>query len=442
MNYFGITAKTVEWILANNNLLSSFKEDLRKILHEKSLAEGVVAAGPIRITSADDNLMCFWNNEYLTGTDTEEWAFVKLVNDFGLLSEDEIYEEVVERFLSVISLRMQNFNLPEDRYIHRVVGENIHTCLAGRGSLTRKYSLGWYEDKITVSTGSYHSMIIIGPSNIDGLTVITNALNKIKPTLPKLLEQANDMLVKSRQRPILENKYFAEFRNRNVTKLVENGMPEGDQQMDENKISHEARFTTLDWTYDDWIKPDSPLTQLQREIWKSDTILKQPLRIIGAAGTGKSLLMQLLTIKRLRAAQSENTTISILYVVHNNEIAITIKERFKDLGAEDFLVGKTGQTLIIQTLFEYAYTKLALDETMLMDRDASQTKMFQRLVVIEYIEELLEQKDGLLEKSNLIKKVAENYDLRELFADIVVSEIGIGIKGRDLSNNKRKYIES
>jgi Cdc6-like AAA superfamily ATPase len=444
MEYLGITFKTVEWLQSNNNLLESFKEGLKMVVYEKSLAEGVIASGPIRITSVDGNLASVWNNEYLSGTDTEDWGFIKLTNELGIMQEMDIYEEVIEMCLTLISFRLQGFNLPDDRFIHRVVSENFHTCVAGRGE-ARKYSLGWYEDKVISNRGSFHSLLIVGPCNADLSHIsntISNTLNKLKPLLPRLVDSANDLLVKSRQRPILETKYFVEFRDKKSDFGTDEDLPEGDKQLKDNKVSNNASFTTLSWTYSEWIKPDSPLTVLQRDIFKSDVILRQPLRIVGAAGTGKTLLMQLLAYKRLEVAKAAGIPVSIFYVVHNNEMALNVKDKFQILGAADYLNGRAEQKLVIKTLFEYARDALSLDSTMLIDKDASQTKMFQRMAVTEFIEEVIEDKPEIINKSDLIKKISENLELRDVFADIVVSEIGIGIKGRDLSRDRRRYIES
>jgi superfamily I DNA/RNA helicase len=445
MHYLGITFKTVEWLLANSNLLECFKSDFKSVFQEKALSEGVISSGPLRITGVDGNMICVWNNDYLSGTDSEDWGFVKLDNDFGIMEEPSIYDEVIERCLTLISFRLQGYNLPDDRLIHRVAGENLHFCLAGRGDAARKFTLGWYEDNVSSNKLNLHSLLIIGPSNADLSrfpNIVTNALDKLKPILKKLIDSANELLIKSRQRPILDSKYFGEFRNRNLGQTIDDGLPEGDKQLDANKVSDEARFVTLGWAYQDWIKPNSSLTGLQREIYSSDIISQQPLRIIGSAGTGKTLLMQLLAFKQLEKAREADEPVSVFYVVHNNEMAISIREKFITLGAEDYVTDKVEQKLVIKTLFEYACETLDLDSSMLIDKDASQTKMFQRMAVTELIEEIIKDSPNLVAKSMLIKRISENFEFRDVFADIVVSEIGIAIKGRDLSNDRRRYIES
>ncbi|MFN4315486.1 MAG: UvrD-helicase domain-containing protein [Chitinophagaceae bacterium] len=443
MQYFGITFKTIEWLLANTTLLETFKKDLRYSLG-KSLAEGVLTAGSMRLTASDSVLLCVWNNDYLSGTDTEEWGFVKINGKFGLLETESIYEEALERCLNLVSLRLQGFNLPDDRYIHRVKGENLHTSLAGRGDQARKYTLGWYEDKVHTSKGAFHSLLIAGPSNeqVQSLSNLINTLENLKPTLAKLVDNANDLLVRARSRPILESDLFSEFRNRSIEQASEEGILNIDKQLGENTFDDDKRYTTYDWNYSQWIDDTSPLTSVQRDILKSDIILEQPLRIIGAAGTGKSLLMQLLVLRRLEDAREKDLATSIFYIVHNNEIANSIKLRFSTLGADKYLDLSGSQRLVVKTLFQYACEVLKLDDSILIDKDASQTKMYQRLVVLESMEEVLRNRPKFIDESHLIKRVSEDGGLRDVFADIVVSEIGVGIKGRDLSNDRRRYIES
>lgn len=444
MNYLGVTRRTVEWLLANNNLLEAFKADLKKIFLDKSLAEGVIVAGSLRLTSADGNLLSVWHNDYLSGTDTEDWGFVRLVNGFGIMEEETIYPETLERCLNLISIRLQGHNLPDDRWIHRVAGENTHTCTAGRGDAARKQTLGWYEDKVKTKKGMFHSLVIIGPSDepLQTLTNITAALEQTKPVLSKLVDLANDLLVKARQRPVLENKYFTEFKNRSLEVTVPESYENGDMQLDGQNVSDEARYETLTWGYSDWIRPESPLTKLQREILQSDIILQQPLRIIGAAGTGKSLLMQLLAMRRLEDAKQQGVPISVFYIVHNSELETTIRQRFSALGADGYLSEQGEQRLIVKTLFAYSCEQMNLDKSILIDKDASQTKMFQRFVVRETMDQLLSEKANLIAKSELLKKVSEDHTLRDLFADIIVSEIGVGIKGHDLNNDRRGYVDA
>lgn len=441
MNYLGITLKTTEWLLANPHLFQSFKNDLKMLVMVRALSGGVVTAGQLRVTSSDENLIAIWNNDYLTGTDTEDWGFIKLKGEFGILSVDEIYNETLERAVAIINFRLQHLNLPDDRFIHRTLGDNLHTCLSGRGD-ARQYSLGWYEDKISVKKGSFHSILISGPSNIPGLEAITYALAKSKPYLPKLLESANDLLIKARQRPVLDGKFLEAFKTKLKPPFQEYDLPIGDKELDSKKIVREVSYSTVDWKFENWVALNSPLTALQREILDSDIILTQPLRIVGAAGTGKSLLMQLLVIRRLKKSEEINESASILYIVHNSEMANSIREKFITLGAEKYLSEEVGQKLIIKTLFEYACEELKLDESLIMDKDASQTKMYQRLAVSECIDEIFKESPEKSNKTDLLKKISESHELRDVFADIVVSEIGIGIKGRDLVGDKRRYVES
>ena len=97
--------------------------------------------------------------------------------------------------------------------------------------------------------------------------------------------------------------------------------------------------------------------------------------------------MQLLGIRRLRLAQETSDQIRILYVVHNGEMANTVRNRFMTLGASEFLNPGSSQYREISTLFEYCRSNLDLPFTSIIDKDAHQTKAYQReMVLIAQIE--------------------------------------------------------
>src|SRR5262249_10232405 len=96
-------------------------------------------------------------------------------------------------------------------------------------------------------------------------------------------------------------------------------------------------FAIEGWTYDQWTERQSPLTTTQRRILESDIADRQPLRIAGAAGSGKTLLMMLLGIRMLSRAAREKRPLRVLYVVHNAAMQEKVWFNFITLGAGPFL---------------------------------------------------------------------------------------------------------
>jgi hypothetical protein len=452
IKYIGITQKTANWFLTYPNYLEALKADFRLLLNNNSISSGLIAIGPLRISAFDDQLLIIWNNDYASGTDFEEWGFIRIQSPLGLLDEADMHNEVLERELYVINQRLQGLLLPDDRMIHRSLGKllganftNMHRCLAGRGERARHFCVGWYEGKVASSKGSFHSIICVGPSSDDGYDILTRYIQEAKDILPKLLETANITIAKSKSRPILDVSIFTRIKDlfsSDNLKKGENNLPvESPPELDEG-ISSDTKYSTLSWTYHDWIEPQSPLSKIQRYVLESDIILKQPIRIIGAAGTGKSLLMQLLSMRRLYSAMEKSEECKVLYLVHNSEMSNSVWNKFETLGAEDFLIGDLPQKLEIKTLFEHCCTELDMDESSIIDKDAYQTKIFQRQVVLECIGDVFSTKEIKPSKSDLFSKVSQNPELLEIFSDLIANEIGVGIKGRDLTTDKKKYINS
>jgi hypothetical protein len=204
----------------------------------------------------------------------------------------------------------------------------------------------------------------------------------------------------------------------------------------------ELSFTTEDWTYDRWIVLDSPLTTTQRRILESDIADRQPLRIAGAAGSGKTLLMMLLTIRILRRAEKSQQSLRVLYVVHNGAMQAKVWMRFIALGAGRFLEGKLNQILEVRTLFEYSRVVLEVGETAVFDPDAQESKDFQVHLVSECLRRILSQQSAAVANSKLLSEVAKNEELFPVFVALISDEISLAIKGHDLVNDRKTYVAS
>lgn len=444
MKFLGIPRPTAEWFINHRDYLDSLTEELPYITSESALSEGVIAVGPLRITAHANQVITIWNNEYLTGTDYEDWGFIKLTGPLGLLEVPALRGNVLEGALFVINQRLQSLYLPEG-WNYRPRMSNVFTCKAGRGEAWH-YSLGCYDSKVQTSKGSLHSIVCVGPSNLQGFDVIEKQTLDAGNLLPRLLEVSNQLLVKVKSRPVLDTPKFKSLKDQLTSDILKKGGHELPVQsvpeLGANLITDESKFSTLAFTYEDWTGTNSPLSDEQREILESDILLKQPLRIIGAAGTGKSLLMQLLAIRRLLDAKEKGLSLKILYVVHNTEMISTVTEKFRTLGGTEFLREDNEQRLYITTLFEHSCTELKIDRNAIIDKDAQQTKLAQRYIVQECIDTVFNKNQFWILNSELFKKVQHNQDLGDAFADLVVSEIGVAIKGRSLSSDKKQYVEA
>lgn len=441
MQYLGITQATAQWLLSHSSLIDAVERSLDLTEQIKALRITEVVEGPLRISgSSDGRLVALWNADYLTGTGAEDWGFILLRNHFGLLGESSIRREVFERCLHVIDQRLRGLIL-DSALIHRSWDNGIHTCLAGRGEDARHYSIAYTESDLKLRATGTRSVICMGPSK--EFEPLVAAISEHKSILPALVSSANELLAPLRRKPLQDTNAF-----QTIHKALQQALPRPKPSptgltVPIKTVTPDVRDTyrTLGWTYDEWTSPQSPLSPIQRRILESDAMLQHPVRIVGPGGSGKSLLMQLLAIRRLHDAKLSGQAVQVLYVVHNAAMARNLADRFHILGAQEFLEGSQWK-LTVCTLSEYGKKQIELQDSSVIDVDAHQTKLFQLTQVADALKKTLESNLERIQESPLLRQVANDENVFNVFAKLLMTEISTAIKGHGLVNDSEKYINS
>lgn len=439
--YIAITQQTCTWLLAHPAVLSS----LYKCMGEgdiNSLSKGEFSSGPLRLAgTADGKVVAIWNKEYLSGTGHEAWGIARLTGEFGLLSKEPISQQVFEREIYVFNQRLQSLIIDSD-FIHRTWPNGSQTCLAGRGSEARQYSVCYFEGGPGFASLNAKAVIAIGPGHdFDDLQqAITREIAQLAP-----LASAADAIVDTRRRPLIEAPMFQALRSAL--------QPDQQHELQFDKVnlnthfhpttSNVATHETSHWSYDDWITRGA-LNDAQRRVLESDVLLRHPVRVIGPAGSGKTLLMQLLAVRHLRRAELADERIKVLYIVHNTAMAQTVSDKFRVLGAEDYLTNPH-QSLKITTLSEFGRQASGLTETMVIDKDAHQTKIFQLNQVRQSLKAAISANSEKVSGSPLMSQVASDEDLFNVFRLLSYPRFpmqlraeGLRIMKRDMSMRKRR----
>jgi hypothetical protein len=436
-----VTQPTASWLLANTSHLRAVIGAISELAQTTALTRTVLAVGSLRAAmTADVRLLALWNTDYLLNSGEESWAVIQLKAPYGALDAPDVLEEVIERELFVANQRLQGL-LVDTAFISRHFDGNVHTCIAGRGADARQYRIGWSEVAVQTGTSQSKAIAILGPTreSDEFHAAIRNAVN----TLSTLVLGANALLSHVAGRPVLETALFSELidrfrpatasRSESVVPVVPPSLSPASPAL-KAKGSHE-------WTYEQWMMPESPLTNAQKAIVESRLIDMQPVRIIGAAGSGKTLIMMLLALRRLTEAEQAGTPLRISYMVHNEAMKNAAFMRFMTLGAERFLRG-TDRILTLTTLLGYSRQVLGLDETPVIHSDAYESKRFQREFVEESFAEVLERRKSDAAEGPILCQVEASDELRFVIVDLVADEISTAIKGQGLSKDRRRYVES
>jgi len=195
-------------------------------------------------------------------------------------------------------------------------------------------------------------------------------------------------------------------------------------------------------SYEGWTEEGGPLTDSQRRILRSKALDRHPLRIVGPGGSGKTILMQLLAVRKFVESKTADKPVRILYVVHNVPMHQKVVQKFEVLLAQPLAAIGEKQQLHVSTLSEYGRSQLEIEFSATIDSDAHEAKKFQLEQVIQAMEECLSERQDLIKGSPLLAEVQKSAELQKVLAVLLMVEISTAIKGHGLVSDRKRYIES
>ncbi|MDP9025812.1 MAG: UvrD-helicase domain-containing protein [Candidatus Eremiobacteraeota bacterium] len=436
----------VEWL----NEKKGIQEALATLIQRRAwatLAEGEFTESGFSISLLSaERLLVVWHAEYLQANAEESWAFIRLEPPIGLLSHSILTPMALKRAIQLASRRLKGLLLDSEWEGRRHQGAG-NTVIVGMRTDAFRQHLGYAESEIQTGVNSRSRAItIVGPESrwedVSGAategTVVSERLYRSCEALLKgtgrkrklISDEAPPFnLLRSLLRPTMSHQVPFE----NVTlSTSRSSFTEGDIDR------------TRSWSYDDWIRSDA-LSIVQRRILEKNAVREHPVRIIGPAGSGKTLLMQLLAMRQLTGTVPDVRP-SVLYITHNSAMADSVRKRFDDLGAAEFLetTNARGQRYLdVKTLTEYALDKLSdIEGGNLISRDAESAKQWQ----IEQVESSLDfigrAYPQAVSMSALLSRALGGEGTRRVFSRLVLAEISNTIKGHGLVNDRERYVSS
>lgn len=446
MAILGLTNAVATWLRAKTGAIERLSTFIETSLTDGNglLSGQEISLGPLRFSrSVDGENFYLWNTDYLSGTGEESWGFVDIGTTSGIFGQGGLAQLVLERCIHIIDQRLQGLKI-DGALIPRVWDGNIHTCLAGRGSEARKYSVAYFERHVGGQVSALPSLICVGPH--DEFNPLVRQAAFAAELLSEYVKNAN--LATSSTRKIkppgdigiaafaeVFGPFFDLERSRKTYEDVE-------ISVSEDQKSPSSRQIAATLTYAEWAAPNSQLSSAQRRILESDAILKHPLRIVGPAGSGKSLLMQLLAIRRIKEAAKAGSNVRILYVAHNSEMVKSIRQRFEILFSDELMTLSDSVVFEVKTLSELSRNRLEVGDESVIDTDADEAKKYQLAVVERALDSALVRCSKVVEETPILSVIGSDEILKRVFAVMLVSEISLAIKGQGLQQNKRRYVES
>ena len=162
--------------------------------------------------------------------------------------------------------------------------------------------------------------------------------------------------------------------------------------------------------------------------------LASPLRVEGAAGTGKTLSLVMRAYTILRNKKNDGCAYRLIFFTHSEETCKRSREIFESYEYGSlFLSEKNPQSICFTSLFQFCTKYARIPETALLEIDAGESKTYQLMVIENIIEKA--EKDNTISTylpllSDDFKKLFSSETPRNLLCSLLQHEFSIQIKGR------------
>jgi superfamily I DNA/RNA helicase len=395
------------------------------------LRDGDVVAGSLRITF-QDGVAVFVHGDYVTGTGDEPVGFILVSGRHAIVRYPEVAPAALERAVFVVSQRLQN-RLFESKFFYQRLNDTKHAIgtPSVQGARTSLH-LGWVERAVRVGATVTRTVLLCGPDKNE--SVASETALELSSDLPVLVQAVRDVLTGGRRAVVSDDKVPDLRRALDKLGRVPTPVIPVTTIAQRPDITPADRYRTDPWSFDTWCDPErTTLSKEQLNVLFSDALLHHPVRLIGPAGAGKTLLMQLMAIRRLR----EDAT--VLYVTHNAPMEKRVQDRFWTLGAGEYL--QRGR-LLVATLSRYSQELLKLPRQQVMNIDPEKAKDDQIIFLHDAVQAALELHDKVVSKSVAFRALTRTENARRVLDEFVRAEIGSVIKGRGMIRERAAYTDA
>lgn len=211
----------------------------------------------------------------------------------------------------------------------------------------------------------------------------------------------------------------------------------GSQHEDTSALAYTTATTTVgrdDFVYWDYNRQLSQLTKTQQQVVEYDS-LSTPLRVDGAAGTGKTISLILRAYRLLKQHREEGRPFRVVFFAHSTSTSFRNREIF-NLYPESsyFLDSLSPQNICFTTLLDYCRDIAGFSPDVIIEKDANDAKTYQ-LMLIENVVTTAESTHKVKTYRSLISQgLRDIFDStktapRVLYA-MLQHEFSVQIKGR------------
>ena len=193
----------------------------------------------------------------------------------------------------------------------------------------------------------------------------------------------------------------------------------------------ERRDDFIYWDYDKQLKL---LTESQRRIveYADESV---PIRIDGAAGTGKTAALIMRAYRLLQKHRQDNTDFRIIFFAHSESTSQRNREVFSTYSdSEYYLKPDSPQSVIFTTLFAFCREKGDIADSAVIEPNASGSKEYQFNLIKDIVDKAYEENVIRTYRPLLSEGVRSLFDsdvtARSTLVNMLQHEFSVQIKGR------------
>ena len=195
--------------------------------------------------------------------------------------------------------------------------------------------------------------------------------------------------------------------------------------------NHDIRDDFIFWEYE---RQYESLTDSQKSV-VDYTSTSSPLRVEGAAGTGKTISMIMRAYKLLNQYREINQPFHIVFFAHSKSTSARNKELFEFYtNGSDYLSESSDQSIKFITLLEFCRDFANISSTTLIDHDAAEAKNYQLQLIAEVVQNAVASNRIKTFRSLLSPKMQDVFNCEKTNPNVLYSmlqhEFSVQIKGR------------
>ena len=185
------------------------------------------------------------------------------------------------------------------------------------------------------------------------------------------------------------------------------------------------------WNYDQQFKA---LTESQRKVVECES-LTSPLRVDGAAGTGKTVSLIMRAYRLLKMHHDQGSPFRIIFFAHSESTSLRNKDCFSLYpNSEYYLSPSSEQTILFTTLFAFCREFAHIDRSAVIEDNAADSKTYQLMLIDDVVKSALESNRVKTYRPLISDEVYALFDSektdRATLINMLQHEFSVQIKGR------------